>query len=63
MNKEVSFLEEISEQELDQLNGGADPIGKAAAGALGETIIRSVMAINTPSGGSCSVQGIMNDYC
>ncbi|MCM3438302.1 hypothetical protein [Rothia dentocariosa] len=62
MNKEVSFLEEISEQELDQLNGGADPIGKAA-GALGETIIRSVMAINTPSGGSCSVQDIMNDYC
>ena len=58
MNKEASFLEEISEQELDQLNGGADPIGKVA-GALGETIIRNVMALS----GSCSVQDIMNDYC
>ncbi len=31
MNKEVSFLEEISEQELDQLNGGAGAAARAVA--------------------------------
>ena len=62
MNKEISFLEEISEQELDPLNGGAGAAGRAVTAAVSK-VIPLLDALNTPSGGSCSVQDIMNDYC
>lgn len=62
MNKEASFLEEISEQELDQLNGGAGAAARAVAAAASKAM-SLLDTLNTPSGGSCSVQDIMNDYC
>ncbi len=63
MDKKISALEEMSEQELDQVTGGDDWLDAIARMDFYIPDWAFSQVSQAQGGGSCSVQDVMNDRC